>query len=106
MLDVIDYTPGKSLLHRLNPVTKLALAAAIITATFLAQSPFVLMALLALTLGIGAYAGVARRLTGLLKVLPVSYTHLPARPASAQPKARRVPAFCRRSRCRRRPRRW
>ncbi len=69
MLDVIDYTPGKSLLHRLNPVSKLAVAAAIITATFLAQSPFALMALLALTLGIGAYAGVARRLTGLLKVL-------------------------------------
>ena len=69
MLDVIDYTPGKSLLHRLNPVSKLAIAAAIITATFLAQSPLALMALLALTLGIGAYAGVTRRLTGLLKVL-------------------------------------
>lgn len=69
MLDVIDYTPGKSLLHRLNPVTKLALAAAIITAIFLTQSPFALTALLALTLAIGAYAGVARRLTGLLKVL-------------------------------------
>ncbi len=69
MLDVIDYTPGKSLLHRLNPVTKLAIAAAIIAATFLTQSPFALTALLALTLAIGAYAGVARRLTGLLKVL-------------------------------------
>lgn len=69
MLDVIDYTPGKSLLHRLNPVTKLAIAAAIITATFLTQSPFALTALLALILAIGAYAGVARRLTGLLKVL-------------------------------------
>ena len=69
MLDVIDYTPGKSLLHRLNPVTKLAIAAAIITATFLTQSPFALTALLALTLAIGAYAGVTRRLTGLLKVL-------------------------------------
>ncbi len=69
MLDVIDYTPGKSLLHRLNPVTKLAIAAAIIIATFLAQSPFALMALLALTLGAGAHAGVARRLASLLKVL-------------------------------------
>ena len=28
MTNVIDYVPGDSLLHRLNPVTKLALAAA------------------------------------------------------------------------------
>ena len=34
MTNVIDYVPGDSLLHRLNPVTKLALAAAIILATF------------------------------------------------------------------------
>ena len=29
MTNVIDYVPGDSLLHQLNPVTKLALAAAI-----------------------------------------------------------------------------
>ena len=38
MINIIDYVPGQTLLHRLNPVTKLALAAAIIAATFLADS--------------------------------------------------------------------
>ena len=39
MLNVIDYIPGNTLLHRLNPVTKLALAAAIIIATAAMQAP-------------------------------------------------------------------
>lgn len=38
MTSVIDYIPGTSLLHRLNPVTKLALAASIILATFLGDT--------------------------------------------------------------------
>ena len=38
MTSVIDYVPGDTLLHRLNPVTKLALAAAIIAATLLADT--------------------------------------------------------------------
>ena len=69
MLNVIDYVPGDTLLHRLNPVTKLALAAAIVAATFLADSYPALIALLALTLALAAYAGVFGRLARLLKVL-------------------------------------
>lgn len=69
MVNVIDYQPGNTLLHRLNPVAKLALAAAIILATFLSSAFPVLLGLLALTLALGAYAGVLRRLLALLKVL-------------------------------------
>ena len=38
MLNVIDYMPGTTLLHKLHPVAKVALAAAIIAATFLSNS--------------------------------------------------------------------
>ncbi len=69
MLNVIDYVPGDTLLHRLNPVTKLALAAAIIAATFLANTYAALVGLLVLTLLLAAYAGVFGRLARLLKLL-------------------------------------
>ncbi|MBM6784609.1 energy-coupling factor transporter transmembrane protein EcfT [Collinsella tanakaei] len=69
MLNVIDYVPGDTLLHRLNPVTKLALAAAIIAATFLSDSYAALVGLLVLTLALAAYAGVFGRLARLLKLL-------------------------------------
>ncbi|MDM8245320.1 energy-coupling factor transporter transmembrane component T [Collinsella tanakaei] len=69
MLNVIDYVPGDTLLHRLSPVTKLALAAAIIAATFLANTYAALVGLLVLTLLLAAYAGVFGRLARLLKLL-------------------------------------
>lgn len=69
MVNVIDYIPGATVLHRLNPVAKLALASGIIIATFLAASYPALVGLLVITLALGAYAGVFSRLTSLLKVL-------------------------------------
>ena len=69
MVNVIDYMPGDTLLHRLNPVAKLGLAAAIIIAIFLANSYAALIGLLTLTLALGAYAGVFSRLASLLKLL-------------------------------------
>ena len=69
MTNVIDYVPGNTLLHRLNPVAKLALAAALIVATFLADTYALLFVLLALTFALGAYARVVARLVSLLKVL-------------------------------------
>ena len=69
MVNVIDYVPGATVLHRLNPVAKLALASGIIIATFLAASYPALVGLLVITLALGAYAGVFRRLASLLKVL-------------------------------------
>lgn len=69
MVNVIDYVLGATVLHRLNPVAKLALASGIIIATFLAASYPALVGLLVITLALGAYAGVFSRLASLLKVL-------------------------------------
>lgn len=69
MVNVIDYVPGATVLHRLNPVAKLALASGIIIATFLSASYPALVGLLVITLALGAYAGVFSRLASLLKVL-------------------------------------
>ena len=69
MTSVIDYIPGNSLLHRLNPVTKLALAAAIILATFLGDTYGLLAALLVLTFALGAYAKASRGLVSLAKLM-------------------------------------
>ena len=38
MVNVIDYMPGDTLLHRLNPVVKLGLAAAVIIGIFLSDT--------------------------------------------------------------------
>ena len=69
MVNVIDYMPGDTLLHRLNPVVKLGLAAAIIVGIFLSGTYVALLGFLALTLALGAYAGVVDRLLSLLKLL-------------------------------------
>ena len=69
MTSVIDYVPGSTLLHRLNPVTKLALAAAIVAATLLADTYALLLGLLALTFALAAHAGVPERLARLLKLV-------------------------------------
>lgn len=53
MLNVIDYMPGDTLLHKLNPVVKVALAASIIAAMFLTNSYAMLVGLLAFTLLMG-----------------------------------------------------
>ena len=69
MVNVIDYMPGDTLLHRLNPVVKLGLAAAIIVGIFLSDTYVALLGFLVLTLALGAYAGVVDRLFSLLKLL-------------------------------------
>ncbi len=69
MGSVIDYIPGDSLLHRLNPVTKLALAAAIILATFLGDTYPLLIGLLVLTFALGAYAHASAGLATLAKLM-------------------------------------
>ncbi len=69
MVNVIDYVDGSTLLHRLNPVAKLALASGVIIATFLASGYPALLGLLALTLATGLHAGVFDRLVSLLKLL-------------------------------------
>lgn len=69
MLNVIDYIPGDTLLHKLNPVTKLGIAVAIIVATFLADRYVLLVGLICLSAALGVLAGGGSRVLSLMKLL-------------------------------------
>jgi energy-coupling factor transport system permease protein len=58
MRDLFQYVPGTSLLHRLNPVTKLLLTVVICVAAFITDRLIFLLGLLALDLLIGFISGV------------------------------------------------
>ena len=72
MTDLFQYTPGNSPLHRMNPVTKIALTFFICVAAFLTNNLFVLLFLLFVDLMIGVIGCVPRKafsiFRGLVKV--------------------------------------
>ena len=72
MNNLFQYVPGDSLIHRLNPVSKLLMTLVICVAAFITNHAAVLLALLAIDVLIGVAAGVAGRtwsiLRGLLKI--------------------------------------
>ena len=72
MNNLFQYVPGNSVIHRLNPVTKLLLAIVICIAAFLSGNLVYLAALLVVDLLIGVVAGVAWKtwtiFRGLLKI--------------------------------------
>jgi len=72
MNNLFQYIPGNSVIHRMNPVTKLALAVVICIAAFLSGNLFFLAGLLIVDLLIGIVAGVAEKtwtiFRGLLKI--------------------------------------
>ena len=67
-----QYVPGDSLIHRLNPITKLLLTLVICAAAFVTNSLYILLSLLAVDLAIGIIAGIPKKtltiLKGLLKI--------------------------------------
>ena len=69
MRELFQYVPGTSLIHRLNPMTKLLLTLLICVAAFLTGNLFVLLGLLLVNLLIGFCAGIARRTLGVFKGL-------------------------------------
>ena len=72
MNQLFQYVPGQSVIHRLNPVTKIFLTMMICVAAFVTDRIWMLAALLAVDLLIGAAGGVSGRtwqvLRGLLKI--------------------------------------
>jgi energy-coupling factor transport system permease protein len=69
MTGILDYVEGKSLFHRLNPLTKLVLPFGLCAACFISGSiPFVL-GIIALNLLIAAACGIAGRSLGILRSL-------------------------------------
>ncbi len=69
MKDLFQYVPGSSLIHRLNPITKLLITVAVCAAAFITDSLVFLLVLLALDLAIGFIAGVPEKTVGILKGL-------------------------------------
>ena len=72
MNNLFQYVPGNSVIHRMNPVTKIFLTIVICIAAFVSGNLFYLAGLLAVDLLIGFIAGVpGKTLTifkGLLKI--------------------------------------
>ena len=72
MNNLFQYVPGNSLIHRMNPVTKIFLTIMICVAAFVTDRLLFLAGLLAVDLLIGIVAGVANRtwniFRGLLKI--------------------------------------
>ena len=72
MKDLFQYTAGNSVIHRMNPLTKILLAVCICAAGFISDNIFYLLFLLLLDMMIGLAAGIFKKalsiLKGLLKV--------------------------------------
>ena len=72
MINLFQYVPGNSVIHRMNPVTKILLTIAICIAAFVSGNLYYLTGLLALDLLIGFVAGVPKKaltiFKGLLKI--------------------------------------
>lgn len=72
MNHILQYIPGDSLIHRMNPITKIVLTMLICASAFITDHPLYLTGLLAADLLIGILAGVANRtwsiFRGLLKI--------------------------------------
>lgn len=66
MASIIDYAPGDSLFHKLNPLTKVAFAISVCVATFFANSYPMLVGLLAVVVLVGVYAGIGKKTFSLL----------------------------------------
>lgn len=69
MKGFLEYVPGNSFLHRLNPVAKLVASLLIIFACFLTKSFILLGLILALDLALAANCGMMRQTLGLAKVV-------------------------------------
>jgi len=64
-----DYVPGNSLLHRLNPLTKLLLAVFLCVACFVSDYHLVALAVIILSLAMAANAGMLTRALSILRAL-------------------------------------
>lgn len=69
MKGFLDYKPGDSVLHRLDPLTKIFLSVCICAACFLGENPVFLVFLIGCDLLLGALGGVFDRAAGMLKGL-------------------------------------
>lgn len=69
MKEFLDYKPGNTVLHRLDPLTKLLLALCICAACFISDNFIFLTAMIVLDLLLGVLGGVPERAAGMLRGL-------------------------------------
>ena len=69
MKGFLDYSPGNSILHKMNPLTKLLLAFFLCLAGFLTQSHLFLLAMIGLNLIFARIGGISGRAFRMLKSL-------------------------------------
>lgn len=69
MRGMLEYAPGDTLLHRLNPLTKLLTALLICVSCFVSASLLFLLGVLGLNLALAALGGIFRRAASMLKTL-------------------------------------
>ena len=67
----LEYVPGDSILHRLNPVAKLLFAILFAIACFCTGNPVFLCAMLAIGIALAASCGMMRQTLGLMKAVLV-----------------------------------
>ena len=65
----LEYVPGNSLLHRLNPVAKLLFAFVFAITCFVTGNVFFLIVLLAIALALAASCGLMKQTAGLMKAV-------------------------------------
>lgn len=69
MNGILEYIPGNSIIHRANPITKLALALGICIAGFATSSIITLLILIFIDVMIGFIGGASKKAISLLKTL-------------------------------------
>ena len=69
MNSFLDYVPGVSPLHRLNPLTKLGLALVLCISCFISRAHAYMLGVIALNLLLAASAGIFGRVCGMLAAL-------------------------------------
>lgn len=65
----LDYTPGNSFLHRLNPLTKIFLSLMLCVSCFVADGPLFCIFVILLNVAMAASAGIAKRAFNMLRTL-------------------------------------
>ncbi len=69
MAGFLDYIPGTSFLHRLNPLTKLLFSLILCVSCFVTDLHLFILGLILLNLALGFYSGIARRSLRILSAL-------------------------------------
>ena len=71
MAKVLEYVPGESMLHRMNPIAKLVFALVFAVACFCSQSIVFLACMLAIGLALAASCGMMKQTISLMKAVAV-----------------------------------